>query len=130
MAEQPEQYEQTQLEELIGFSREMFRVWTQDEFSCRFRRMLTLEQFRSPEMSALYHQYLCTGPLEYTRDLLAGMGVQDAEEMAQLFYGPMFMLYSVYDGAEDKQKVNGLLEEHLAAMQRELEVKIHEVSKE
>lgn len=36
--------------------------------------------------------------------------------MAQLaleFYGPMFLLYSVYDGAEDKSAVPALLEKHI-----------------
>ncbi len=42
----------------------MFRYWTEEEFPSCFRRMLTLEQYRSAEMSALYQQYLAAGPLE------------------------------------------------------------------
>lgn len=44
--------------------------------------------------------------------------------MAQLaleFYGPMFLLYSVYDGAEEKSAVSGLLSEHIDRFIRRME---------
>ena len=68
--------------------------------------MLTLEQYRSEEMNRLYHQYLGSGPLSYVADLLG------SREEALLFYGPMFMLYSIYDEAEDKLNVLNLLDKH------------------
>ena len=69
--------------------------------------MLTVEQYRSEEMNSLYHQYLGAGPLKYTADLLG------SEEEALLFYGPMYLLYSVYDKAENKASVHALLDAHL-----------------
>ena len=36
-------------------------------------------------------------------------------QMALEFYGPMFLLYSVYDGAEDKTAALPLLEAHFDA---------------
>ena len=44
--------------------------------------------------------------------------------MAQLaleFYGPMFLLYSVYDGTEEKSAVSGLLSEHIDRFIRRME---------
>lgn len=105
--EDPQAYEKTQTEDLIAFSRMQFRYWTQDAFASSFRRMLTLEQYRSEEMNRLYHQYLGSGPLGYVADLLG------SKEEALLFYGPMFLLYSVYDEAQDKQAVLNLLDEHV-----------------
>ena len=69
--------------------------------------MLTIEQYRDAEMNLLYHQYLGSGPLSYVADLLG------SQEEALLFYGPMHLLYSVYDEAEDKAAVLMLFEKLL-----------------
>mgnify|MGYP006943339052 CR=1 FL=1 len=36
----------------------MFEYWTEDDFASSFRKMLTIEQFRSEGMQKLYQQYL------------------------------------------------------------------------
>ena len=38
---------------------------------------------------------------------------KDAKELALNFYGPIFLLYSIYDGAEEKQNIVNMLEEHV-----------------
>ncbi|MBE5798548.1 MAG: TetR/AcrR family transcriptional regulator [Clostridiales bacterium] len=103
----PQAYAQASVADLITFSRMQFRYWTEDEFAASFRRMLTVEQYRSEEMNRLYHQYLGSGPLSYVADLLG------SQEEALLLYGPMHMLYSVYDEAQDKSSVLTLLDTHL-----------------
>ena len=103
----PEAYEQSTTEDLIRFSKQQFRYWTEDGFAASFRKMLTVEQYRGGEMGELYRQYLAAGPLEYVADLLG------SREEALLFYGPMFLLYSVYDDADDKAAVLALLDAHL-----------------
>ena len=103
----PEAYERSSIEDLITFSKQQFRYWTEDAFASSFRRMLTVEQYRSEEMNGLYHQYLGAGPLNYVADLLG------SQEEALAFYGPMYLLYSVYDGADDKASVCALLDAHL-----------------
>ena len=35
-----------------------FHYWSEDEIACNFRKMLTLEQYKSSEMSALYQKVL------------------------------------------------------------------------
>ncbi len=103
----PQAYEETSEENLISFSRMMFRYWTEDEFASLLRKMLTVEQYRSAEMNQLYHQYLGAGPLSYVADLFG------SQEEALLFYGPMHMLYSIYDQTEDKASVIRLFDKHL-----------------
>ena len=98
-------------EGMAEFSKAMFRYWTEDGFASRFRRMLTLEQFRSPEMGKLYQQFLGSGPMEYMAALFAARGLPRPRQEAAAFYGPMFLLYSVYDAAEDKAAVTALLDE-------------------
>lgn len=103
----PEQYAETSIDDLIEFTRAMFRHWTEDEFAASFRKMLTIEQYRSEEMSRLYHQYLGSGPLSYVADLLG------SPEEALQYYGPMYLLYGIYDTAQDKAAVAALLDTHL-----------------
>ena len=73
--------------------------------------MLTIEQYRSEEMNALYHQYLGSGPLDYVADLLG------SKEAALALYGPMYLLYSVYDVADNKEAVFDLLDRHIQQYQ-------------
>ena len=108
----PEAYERSSTEDLITFSKRQFRYWTEDDFAASFRKMLTVEQYRSEEMNGLYQQYLAAGPLNYVADLLG------SQEEALLFYGPMFLLYSVYDKADDKAAVHALLDAHLERWRR------------
>ena len=108
----PEAYAQASAAELIAFSKQQFRYWTQDPFAAAFRRMLTVEQYRSEEMNSLYHQYLGEGPLRYVEDLLG------SREEALLFYGPMHLLYSVYDQAEDPAAVCAMLDAHVERWRR------------
>jgi hypothetical protein len=82
--------------------------------------MLTLEQYGSPRMAALFRQYLGAGPLGYVADLFCSLGLSDPQRRAAAFYGPMFLLYSVYDGAEDKAPVTALLDECLDHAEKEI----------
>lgn len=103
----PEAYEHSSVDALITFSKQQFHYWTEDAFAASFRKMLTVEQYRSEEMNGLYHQYLGSGPLQYTADLLG------SQSEALTFYGPMHLLYSVYDDTDDKASVYALLDAHL-----------------
>ncbi|MBR2835176.1 MAG: TetR family transcriptional regulator [Coriobacteriales bacterium] len=107
----PEAYENSALEDLLAFCKVQFRYWTENEFASSFRKMLTIEQYRSEEMNVLYHQYLGSGPLHYVADLLG------SEEKALELYGPMYLLYSVYDEADNKEAVFELLNQHIQQYQ-------------
>ena len=106
--------------QLLAFSRAQYVYWTRDDFAAPFRRMLTLEQYRSAEMGRLYQQYLAAGPLGYVADLLGSLGFDRPAERAAALYAPMFLLYSVYDGAEDKAAADALLEACLEDVRRRL----------
>ena len=101
----PEKYENVSLDGLAEYSKSMFEYWTEDDFASSFRKMLTIEQFRSEEMQNLYQQYLVSGPAEYVKDLFKNMKIKNLEETAVQFYANMFFYYSMYDGAADKAKV-------------------------
>ena len=116
-------YRQTPPAQLCAFSKAMFRTWTQDAFASAFRRLLTLEQYHDPEMARMLQQMLSAGPLEYVTALLAGR-TDDPQAAALELYGPMFLLYSVYDGAQDeaqRQAVTAMLDAHIDRFAREWE---------
>ena len=101
----PEEYQNVSLDDFVEYSKSMFEYWTVDDFASSFRKMLTIEQFRSEEMQNLYQQYLVSGPTEYVKDLFENMEIKNPEENAVKFYANMFFYYSMYDGSADKAKV-------------------------
>ena len=123
-------YKTLPFDQIRTYSEAQFQHWTEDEFSSLFRKMLTLEQFRSQEMSELYQKYLTSSPVTYMKEIFLGM-VGDAEKAEQLaleFYGPIYLLYSLYDGATDKAAVTALLDTHVErfsdSLKRDLEKEV------
>lgn len=110
-----DEYNNVSLESIKTFSVAMFKHWTDDEFAARFRRMLSLERFKNTEMAELYKSYISSGPLDYMKEVFAGMNYSqsDAEQLALSFYGPMFMLYTVYDESENKKEIVSQAEMHI-----------------
>lgn len=119
MEKNPEKYLETTMEDFLEYSKSMFAYWTEDDFASSFRKMLTLEQFRNEEMQGLYQQYLASGPVGYVKNLFRGIGIADADYKAVRFYAVMYLYYSIYDGAQDKENVTKELEAALNEMIRE-----------
>ena len=116
----PEEYQNVSFDDFVEYSKSMFEYWTEDDFASSFRKMLTIEQFRSEEMQKLYQQYLVSGPAEYVKDLFKNMEIKNPEETAVQFYANMFFYYSMYDGAADKAKVKCQFEQMLDKIVEEM----------
>ena len=110
-----EAYVHTPIEKIRAYSMAQFDHWTKEKFPSNFRKMLTLEQYRDEKLAQLYHDYLATGPAEYMAAIFRKLTNSDenAMQLALEFYGSMFLLYSIYDGAEDKESIAPLLREHI-----------------
>ena len=108
-------YQKTPIEKVRAYSKAQFLHWTEEEFSSRFRKMLTLEQYRDSEMAQLYQKYLATGPVDYMAAIFRGLidSEENARHLALEFYGPMFLLYSVSDSGADQEQVLSLLDAHI-----------------
>lgn len=123
-------YKTLPFDQIRTYSEAQFQHWTEDEFSSLFRKMLTLEQFRSQEMSELYQKYLTSSPVTYMKEIFLGMvgDEEKAEQLALEFYGPIYLLYSLYDGATDKATVTALLNTHVErfsdSLKRDLEKEV------
>ena len=116
----PEEYQNVSFDDFVEYSKSMFEYWTEDDFASSFRKMLTIEQFRSEEMQKLYQQYLVSGPAGYVKDLFKNMKIKDPEENAVKFYANMFFYYNVYDGAADKAKAKCQFEQMLDKIVEEM----------
>ena len=108
-------YQETAIDKIKEFTKVQFLHWTQEEFTCCFRKMLTLEQYRNPELSRLYQKYLAGDPLLYIEEIFRGFidNDQEARQLALDFYGPIFLLYSIYDGAENKEIIVEQVGQHV-----------------
>lgn len=128
MEEVIEGYQSTALDKIRQFTKVQFLHWTQEEFPCCFRKMLTLEQYRDPKMTKLYQKYLSGGPLTYIEEIFGGFtgDQKEAKQLALDFYGPIFLLYSIYDGAADKEMIVEMVEQHVDRFSEVLLSKVKE----
>lgn len=110
-----EAYMHTPVQKIKAYSMAQFDHWTKEPFSANFRKMLTLEQYRDTKLAQLHHDYLAGGPLAYMAAIFRKLTDSDdaAMQLALEFYGPMYLLYSVYDGAEDKTAIAHMLNVHI-----------------
>ena len=76
---------------------------------------MLFRSYRDPGLARLHRDYLAGGPLEYMAAIFRKLTDSDeaAMQLALEFYGPMYLLYSIYDGAEDKASVAPLLDAHM-----------------
>lgn len=109
-SEEPESFLRVSPENLKEYMSEQFFYWSGDETACNFRKMLTLEQYKTLEMGHLYQKVLTSGPLDYIENLFREM-VKDRRDipcsprqMAIEFYAPFYLLLSVSDSAEQEKE--------------------------
>lgn len=114
----PLPYNKTALDKINPFIMVQFRFWTEDEFGCNFRKMITLEQYRNADMAELYQKCFVSGPVEYMADLFREMIEQgilsksNPKLLALEFYAPFYLLLSLYDASPDREEAVNLLAAH------------------
>jgi AcrR family transcriptional regulator len=118
--EMEETYRQTTFLNIKAFSIAVFRYWTEDEFASNFRKLLTLEQYRNPEMAKLLRQYLTEGVIGYAEDLFREAAElsysnrnKDPKILALEYFAPIYMMMNLYDGAENKGEAVQMVEKHI-----------------
>lgn len=108
-------YREISIDKIRIYTEAQFKHWTEEEFSSLFRRMLTLEQYRNQEMADLYQKYLVSGPIDYMTYLFAGITgkKEEAKQLAIEFYGPIFLMYSLYDNKREGDDLAEMLKKHV-----------------
>jgi AcrR family transcriptional regulator len=118
-------YKQISEEQLIALGKNLFLYFLHDDYTGRFRKMLTIEQFHDKELAAAYMKQYVDDPLSYQGMLLglmASSGVlqtENAEIMTLHFYAPIYMLLTICD-REPEREAEALktLEAHIRQFNR------------
>ena len=107
-------------EKLITLGKDLFLYFLHDDYTRRFRKMLTIEQFHDKQLADVYMKQYVDDPLSYQGMLLGLMvsaGVlptEDVEIMTLHFYAPIYMLLTICD-REPKREAEALktMEAHI-----------------
>ena len=132
----PSAYRGVAMDNIKKFIISQFRFLTEDEFGQNFRRMVTLEQYRNPEMADWYHKVFANGPVSYLEDLFREMMAQgvlknsDPRLLALDFHAPFYLLLSMADAPSDGEKAIDLLTAHIDTFIRKNELVKSVTSKE
>ena len=120
-AKDPEKFEKTGSREFCDYVVNQFDFWTEDEFASCFRKMITLEQYKSPEKMKLYQDVIGVGPVKYSADIFSEMiknkqlnkAAKDmgAWKLSLEFFAPLKLLIELADGGEDHDKLKKDLKE-------------------
>ena len=102
-ADNPNSYDHVSLDNLMVFTLDMFRYWTEDEFAVRFRHLLTIEQFRDKRFADLFQQYLGNGVVQYLEDIFRKNTHGDPHNLAVSFWALFRFLLEQYDVAMTKK---------------------------
>ncbi len=123
----PHAFKSTSIEQLKNFIEARFRFWIEDELSRNFRKMLTLEQYRSSDAAGMYK--MCVGQDGYIEDLFRVMMEQgamkknDPKLLALEFFAPYHYLLNMamLESPSFKEEAARLLSAH---MQRFVEANV------
>lgn len=114
------QYLNIDVDVLIKIGTEMFLYYLHDDYASKFRKMLTVEQFKNNMVSKLYVEQYIDSPLQFQQFIFERFMSQNTmwplnSKVAALhFYSPMFLLFGLCDNYPDReQEALKLIEEHI-----------------
>ena len=112
-------------DQLVQIGIKLFLYFLHDDYASKFRKMLTIEQFRDEELSLLYQKQYVDDPLSYQAamfSLLSAKGYllqEDADIMALHFYAPIYMLLTVCDRQPEREnEILQMIEQHIRQFNR------------
>lgn len=121
-SEMPESFGKTSPNSLKEYMISQFSYWSGDEIACNFRRMLTLEQYKTEQMGELYQKVMADGPLCFIEDLFREMTKDNAafegsyREMAVEFFAPFPLLLSICDTKREKAEKEQIAKLYIQCM--------------
>jgi AcrR family transcriptional regulator len=96
-------YKNMNEDSMIELGKSLFLYYLHDDYTKRFRKMLTIEQFHDKDLAAMYSKLYVDDPLSYQGMLLgmiAASGMlktDDVEIMTLHFYAPIYYLLTICD---------------------------------
>ncbi len=118
-------YKHISEDQLVTLGKDLFLYFLHDDYTRRFRKMLTIEQFHDKKLADAYMKQYVDDPLSYQGMLLgmiasAGLLKTDNVEIMTLhFYAPIYMLLTMCD-REPNREAEALvtLEAHIRQFNR------------
>ncbi|MGB7594020.1 MAG: TetR/AcrR family transcriptional regulator, partial [Erysipelotrichaceae bacterium] len=101
-----EMYGKMSNEAFEAMSAPIFDFYFIDEINVKIRRMLTIEQYRSPEISKIFREVSFDSALEFQSKLFGALmdagnfSRCDSYAMALAFFAPVFLLFYKFDNDE------------------------------
>ena len=113
-------YKEIKEDSLVELGKNLFAYFLHDDYVRRFRKMLTIEQFRDAELGKIYAKQYVDEPLAY-QGMMFGMMVaqgvlvtDNIPVMTIHFYAPIYMLLTICDREPDREEeAMKTLEEHI-----------------
>lgn len=112
-------------DELVRMATGLFLYFLHDEYAQKFRKMLTIEQFRDNELARLLTKEYADDPLSFQSamfSMLCEKGVlekYDPDVMALHFYAPIYFLLTVCDREPQREtESTELLKRHIRQFSR------------
>ena len=119
-SEMPEAFSHVSPGSLRDYMNSQFHYWSEDEIACNFRKMLTLEQYKSEEMNKLYQKVFVSGPLDYIEKLLNEMvknrtdGSLSPKSLAIELFSPFYLFLSMSDAAYQRMEKEEIAKYYMA----------------
>ena len=119
-SEMPEAFSHVSPGSLRDYMKSQFHYWSEDEIACNFRKMLTLEQYKSEEMNKLYQKVFVSGPLDYIEKLLNEMvknrtdGSLSPKSLAIELFSPFYLFLSMSDAAYQRMEKEEIAKYYMA----------------
>lgn len=115
-----ERYKTISESELIAICNGLFLYFAKDERASKFRKILTMEQFRNQKIGLLYKTLYFDNVLAYHKAIFAGLIAEGAmidvspDIVALHFYSPIFVLLTNFDEQKmSEAEVMQKLEQHV-----------------
>jgi AcrR family transcriptional regulator len=107
-------------ERLVDMGTKLFLYFLHDDVAQKFRRMLTIEQYKNPTASKLYVEQYFDSPILYQSTVFQFFMEQnimrsaDAKTAAMHFYAPMFLMLCLCDSCPEREpEALALIKQHI-----------------
>lgn len=118
-------YKHISEEQLIAIGSGLFMYFLHDDYTRRFRKMLTIEQFHDRKLADVYMKQYVDDPLTY-QGMLFGLMVtsgvlqtDNVDIMTLHFYAPIYMLMTICDREPEREaEAIKTLEAHIRQFNR------------
>lgn len=113
-------YKNISAEQLYSMGEQLFLFFVHDEYTKMYRKMLTIEQFKNPDLAAEFSKQYFDEAISYQSKLLKMLAeagefpVVDYEVMAVEFFSPIYVMMAICDRQPEREsEMLNLLKRHI-----------------